>query len=96
MRAAEGVTRAVGARRGSRQQRRRRADNTDSVMRAVGVRSGGCSNDRGGDVIPWTAGGGQCNKSDGGATNNATGASGDDDNNQLDWVANFAMKAGSR
>ena len=41
------------------------------------------------------SGGKLCKKSDSKAANNVTRGSGDDNNNQLDWAENFAMKAGS-
>ncbi len=60
-RVAEGATRAVGARRGSRQHCWRRVDN---MMRASDEQrtAGGCNDDGGGNVVAWTADGGQCNK----------------------------------
>ena len=63
-------------------------------VRAVGVRSRGCSNDGDGNVIAWTAGGRRYNELDGGAANDAMGAGGDNYNNRLDWAENFATKAG--
>ena len=66
--------------------------------------AGGCSNDGGGDVIAWTAGGEQCDKTrwirrtmrqdQTETVDNATRAGGDEDSKQQDWVANVAMKAG--
>ena len=60
-RAAEGATRAVGARRGLRRHCRRRVDNVTRASNEQRM-AGGCSDDGGGDVVAWTAGSGRCDK----------------------------------
>ena len=60
-RAAEGATRAVGARRGSRRHCWRRVDNMTRASDEQRT-AGGCSDDGGGNVVARTAGGGQCHK----------------------------------
>ena len=60
-RAAEGAARAVGARTGLRRHCRWWVDNVTRANNEQRM-AGGCSDDSGGNVVAWTAGGGRCDK----------------------------------
>ena len=78
----------------------------DNVTRASNKQrtAGGCSDDGSGDVVTWTAGGGQCDKTrwiwrtmrqdQTENADDAMRASGDKDSKRQDWAANVATKAG--